>query len=544
MTRWFSTLSIRWKLQISFFLVTFFTIAYVRWEGYRVLLQLIDIAHNNQVEANVVAQLNAHLSEYLTETFWQSSLELIALFFLISILAKRFVAPIESLSLALKDIEQGDLTREVDSTSQDEIGALGRSFNAMLTGLTQIVRSIDDNSSQMAQSAYQVASIAHEIDKVSSEENALAKGMTEEAQALFTTSESVQHMAQQAFEHTRIANEGTQEGIAYVNGNADRMEKTMTDVARAAEQVSELKDEAQQIYDIIGTIRAIAEQTNLLALNAAIEAARAGESGRGFAVVADEVRDLASRTTESTTKITEIINQVNDQVGQVSVSMEAVVDQVNGSQDRAREASTIISRIAGDISSAADSSQQITEMSGSQLGQLQQLQNGLGVLYGSVQDNAAKIQSTASVGDDLYQVTESLRAVLGQFTYEKTVAVSRQENEQRATPRLTHQLRVQFVQGEKHYESICNDLSMTGMKLRLHEELDKSLPLDVSIFIPFEDLTQYESQRPIVLSAQLVWQRQEQGQLHGGIKFVDVNATQKQELEGCFAYFHQEAAYR
>ena len=543
MARWFSKLSIRWKLQISILLVAFFTIAYVRWEGYTVLLQLIDIANNNHVETNVIAQLNAHLSGYLRETVWQSSLELIALYFVTSILAKRFVAPIASLSRALEDVEQGDLTHELSSTSQDEIGVLGRSFNAMRTGLTQVVRSIDDNSAQMAQSAYQVASIAHEVDKVSNEENALAKGMTEEATALFDVSESVQNMAQQAFEHTRIANEGAQEGITYVSGNADRMEETVTDVMLAAEQVAELKDAAQQIYDIIGTIRAIAEQTNLLALNAAIEAARAGESGRGFAVVADEVRDLASRTTDSTARITDIINQVNDQVGQVADSMEAVVDRVNNSQERAREAGTIIGRIAGDISSAAESSQQIAEISGVQLGQLQQLQGGLCKLYDSVQDNASKIQSTASIGDDLYQVTESLRAILEQFTYEKSVALTREKNEKRAMPRLTHQLRVQFVQGEKHFESICNDLSMSGMKLRLHEELDKNLPLEVSIFIPFEDLAQYEAQRPIPLSAQLVWQRQEEGQLHGGIKFVDVNAAQTQELERCFAFFHQEASY-
>lgn len=543
MTRWFSALSIRWKLQLSFFLVTMVTIVFVRWGGYQELVQLIEIARQGGVAADVISQLDARLSAYVTTALWQSALELTVLFVVISILAKRFVAPIESLCAAAKNIEQGDLTQKVEITAKDEIGTLARSFNAMSGGLTRIVRNIDDNSSQMAQSAYQVASIAHEIDTTSHEEYALAKGMTEQASALIAISESVQEMAQQAFGHTRIANEGVQECIDYVGGNVERMKGTMVDVGRASDQVAELKDAAQQIYEIIGTIRAIAEQTNLLALNAAIEAARAGESGRGFAVVADEVRDLASRTTDSTAKITEIINQVNDQVGQVSDSMEAVVERVNGSQERAREAGLIISRIAGDISNAAESSQQIAEVSDSQPGQLQQLQNGLGELYSSVQDNAKKIQSTASIGDDLYQVTESLRAILGQFTYEKTVVVTRDKNDKRAVPRLTHQLRVQFVQGKKHYEGICSDLSMSGMKLRLQEELDKNIPLSLSIFIPFEDLKQYESQRPIALSAQLVWQRTEQGKLQGGIKFIDVNAAQKQELENCFAYFHQETRY-
>ena len=540
---WLSALSIRWKLQFSFFLVTILTIGYARWEGYRVLAQLIDIAQQNRVSDSVVAQLNTHLDAYLRDALWQSSLELVALFWVISLLAKQFVAPIESLSHALKDIEQGDLTRTVGSTSQDEIGVLGRSFNAMLLGLTKIVRSIDENSTQMAQSAYQVAAIAHEIDAVSTVQNSLAKNMTEEASALMSVSESVQQMAQQAFESTRIANEGTQEGIAHVNGNVERMEATVLDVSRASSQVAELKDAAQQIYDIISTIRAIAEQTNLLALNAAIEAARAGDSGRGFAVVADEVRDLAFRTTDSTAKITEIINQVNDQVGQVSISMEAVVDRVNSSQQQAREAGAIIGRIAEDVSHAAESSRNIAEVSGNQLGALQHLQNNIGELYGSVKDNAAKVQSTASIGDDLYQVTESLRAVLSQFTYPQSSIVLREKNEQRAMPRLTHQLRVQVWQGEKQFESICHDLSMSGMKLRLQEELDQHEPLKVAIFIPFADLEQYESQKPITLQAQVVWQRLEQGKLNCGVKFVDVDAGQSRELENCFSFFHQQAHF-
>ena len=72
-------------------------------------------------------------------------------------------------------------------------------------------------------------------------------------------------------------------------------------------QITELKQAAAEIGEVIDVIQDIAEQTNLLALNATIESARAGDAGKGFAVVATEVKELASQTAEATDGIRERI---------------------------------------------------------------------------------------------------------------------------------------------------------------------------------------------------------------------------------------------
>lgn len=245
------------------------------------------------------------------------------LLLIISTLAKLFTSPIKNLCRALAGIEKGDLTHAVENRSLDEIGILEHSFNAMLSNLTSIIRNIDDNSKQMAQSAYQVATIPHEIAGVSKTKQKRSDEVFNATERLRDISASVQKIAEEASAYSLQTEKCARDGMSTAQRNIEEMDHTVKEVNRAAQEMTELKDAAQQIYNIIGTIRTIAEQTNLLALNAAIEAARAGEAGRGFAVVADEVRSLAVRTTDSTGEISTIINELKTRLERAAQTMGA-----------------------------------------------------------------------------------------------------------------------------------------------------------------------------------------------------------------------------
>jgi len=543
--KWFFAMSIRWKLQLSFFVVVMVTIVINRWVGYGQLQKMIAIAKQQTLQPEVAAQLDGELSAYVIDSFWQSGLEFVVLFVVIAALARLFTKPIHTLCAALGGLEKGDLTARVETLSEDEIGVLERSFNGMLAGLSGIIRNVDGNSAQMAQSSYQVATISAEIGKVSDSINERTGEVEQATTELAGISESVQQLAEDVRGRAQKAEASAARGKDFIDGNIRAMEDTVGEVNQASAQVAELKDAAERIYDILGTIRGIAEQTNLLALNAAIEAARAGDSGRGFAVVADEVRNLAARTTDSTAEITAIIDQVNEQVGQVAHSMSMVVDGVHASQERTRNTGEVFETIADDISSTAEANQHIAEVSGSQLNQLQMLQIMLTGLFESVRENAIKVETTASIGDDLYQVSLSLRQLLSQFTFEQETEVVRRTDDKRAAPRLERPLRVRFWQHGQFYESICSDLSLSGMRLRLRKELDPDEPIDLEIFRPFDDIQRYESQQPVPLRAEVKWQRRVDGKQMCGVHFIDLeqHPERKRELEECFDFFHQAAEY-
>src|SRR3569623_2122436 len=128
MPRWFLALSIQWKLQFGFFLVTMITIVVNRLEGYNEQKKLNEIARSSGVAAPVTQQQDARLAYYVVASLWQSGLEFVILFFVISLLAKLFSRPIKILVRALAGIEKGDLTHAVEYRSLDEFGILEGCF--------------------------------------------------------------------------------------------------------------------------------------------------------------------------------------------------------------------------------------------------------------------------------------------------------------------------------------------------------------------------------------------------------------------------------
>ena len=539
MTNWFLSLSIRWKLQFGFFLVTMVTTVYNRMLASHELGKMVDIARSNGVSAQIISQLDANHSAYILNSFWESGLEFALQFFLIGLVASQFVKPIQALCNSLRAVVQGDLTREVKVSSKDEIGMLEISFNEVLSKLNQIMREVDASGREMEQSAFQIAKISHEIAEVGRHEQSRSAEVSSVTEQLQQVSQSVQTLATDAAVRAKHTEDRAREGIRMVQKNISEMEGTAQEVDLASRKIFELEQSTAKIHDIITTIQTIAKQTDLLALNAAIEAARAGEDGRGFAVVADEVRKLAERTALSASEVSEIIGLLGGKVQEVTSSMKVVVSKVHENQQVAGETAAVIERMASDVAQTASANDGISSASGEQIDNVHLLQQTLAQLFSTLSESSAKVETTAAIGDGLHKVTGNLNQLMSGFHFESTQVIEPKQNERRTHPRATNRLLVEAAQNGKSFECSSLDFSMTGMRLEMNKKLEADAPIELAVCLPQSELNQYKKQQPLKITGRISWQRTEGEKNECGIAFERMTAEASSKLRECFKYYNK-----
>jgi methyl-accepting chemotaxis protein len=185
--------------------------------------------------------------------------------------------------------------------------------------LLVIVETISDASGQVSSA----------VSQISASSQSLAQGASEQAASLEETTEATERISSMTRKNGDNARLVAEEMKA-VDGSIGSSNAALGEMVVS---MTEIKDSAGKIAQIIRVIDEIAFQTNILALNAAVEAARAGGAGAGFAVVADEVRSLARRSAQAAKDTAVLIEEAvaKSEAGglkleQVAVVMRAITD--------------------------------------------------------------------------------------------------------------------------------------------------------------------------------------------------------------------------
>lgn len=273
--------------------------------------------------------------------------------------ANSVVNPIEHLRRLMQKVEQGNLTEVVTSERKDEIGDLFRSFGAMLSGQSTIVKNVRSSSEQLFASSSQMTDSIQQVVQAGNSIAASTQGVADDAQTgnetLQRTKQLLTDLAQlirtakekvdMAQEKSLITSQAGEKGQSKVNETVVCMQDIQNETKRTGKAIAELNEYAQQARKIIEMITALASQTNLLALNASIEAARAGEHGKGFSVVAEEVRKLAEQSDNGAHDISALIHKITDKTNSVVEAMQQSSRQVERGVLAARETDESLTQI-------------------------------------------------------------------------------------------------------------------------------------------------------------------------------------------------------
>ena len=346
------------------------------------------------------------------------SLAVVGAFLLLMVwLARGLVRPIKGVTVALRDIGNGDgdLTRRLDDRRQDELGDLAKGFNGFVESLRALIGDALDTSHQLHRNVQDVARIvastagrAHQQQQMTDMVATAVNEMGLTVQEIANSASATADVSRQTYSEATNARTVVDGSIRHINAMAE-------EITSASAAVETLATQVATIDEVLSVIRSISEQTNLLALNAAIEAARAGEMGRGFAVVADEVRTLAGRTQSATTEIQSMIGQLKSGAEQAVQSMRTGLAATETGVQSSQRTGDSLGTIAGHIEELTDRNHQIATATEEQTTVTEDINRNVQGIADLAQATAQDVKACQDDCQKLNEMADHLKRQMARF---------------------------------------------------------------------------------------------------------------------------------
>ena len=331
------------------------------------------------------------------------------------LITRAITSPINHAVAIASEVASGNLSVRIDNNRTDEIGRLMAALATMVSGLRELVRSIESGASNIAASAEELSTITSQtsngINRQKQETDQVAAAMNQ----MTATVAEIARNAERAFTVASDAANQATEGEHEVRETVSQVNGLAKEVSQSMEIIQGLQAETANIGTVLDVIKSVAEQTNLLALNAAIEAARAGEQGRGFAVVADEVRSLAQRTQSSAQEIETLVTSLQSSAENSVSAMESSATLASDTLERATATGASIERITRAVEEIKQYNSQIATASEQQTSVAEEINQNITSIRDVTDQSASSSNQTASSSSELARLGSELQTLVSRF---------------------------------------------------------------------------------------------------------------------------------
>ncbi len=377
----------------------------------------------------VVGLLNHLANDFYLAQAISTALALASGIFFGSIFSRSLVRRLNKLGQVAKEISQGDLSKEIQILSEDEIRDLEKGFASMVSDLRHMIaemkmvsNQIEMTNSNLYQLVTQVLGKSQDIDR--SAQN-IAKGSEEQTLIVQKTSVKLDNglkvmgeMAKQSAATIAKVNQArikTEAGESHARQTLTHLDGVLKQMVLYAQPISRLANKIEKIKLIIDVMNDIAQKTDLLSLNASIEATRAGEAGKGFALVASEIRNMAENSRESSQEIRKMIEDILEENRMVVEALHSTKSDINKGREIINSVvNTFVDMLSG-VKEIFQEIQDIEEVTRKQVDQLGGISDHFRNLSRLADENFLATQkttlATSSQKEDMEKIMAATRSL-------------------------------------------------------------------------------------------------------------------------------------